>query len=312
MNRRAFIATVSTGVAGAVLAPPVPAASERRRRAVAPATVGRPAARVKKSVKLQMVEAGSTTLEKFRLVQDIGFDGVELLSPNDLSRDEVLAARDETGLPIHGVVNSVHWDKPLSDPDPSVREAGVAGLREALADAEAYGASTVLLVPAVVNKQVPYDAAYERSQAAIRDVLPDAERHGVRIALENVWNHFLLSPLECARYIDAFDSPWIGAYFDIGNIANYGWPEQWIRILGDRILKLDVKGYSRAVRDERGPWDGFSDIGEGDIDWTAVTEALDDIGYDGWATAEVSGGDADRLRMIARQMDRVLPVVGGE
>ncbi len=259
-----------------------------------------------------MVEGDASTLDKFRLIQDLGFDGVELLSPNDLSRDEVLAARDETGLPIHGVVDSVHWDQPLSDPDPSVREEGVAGLREALADAEAYGASTVLLVPAVVNKQVPYDAAYERSQAAIRDVLPEAERRGVRIALENVWNHFLLSPMECARYIDEFDSPWIGAYFDIGNIANYGWPEQWIRILDERILKLDVKGYSRAVRDERGPWEGFADIGEGDIDWTAVTEALDDIGYDGWATAEVSGGDAERLRTIAGQMDRVLPVTRSE
>jgi hexulose-6-phosphate isomerase len=257
-----------------------------------------------------MVEGDYTTLETFRLLKEIGFDGVELNSPNDLSREDVLAARDETGLPIHGVVDAVHWDKPLSHPDPSVREEGVDGLRQALADAEAYGASTVLLVPAVVDKQVPYDAAYERSQSEIRKVLPDAERRGVRIALENVWNNFLLSPLEFARYIDAFDSPWIGAYFDIGNIANFGWPDQWIRILGDRILKLDVKGYSRAVRDERGPWEGFVDIGQGDIDWAAVTKALDDISYDGWATAEVPGGKPDRLRAIARQMDQVLPVAG--
>jgi len=310
MNRRGFITQASAGLAGMAFATDATAAGPRA--SVAGSHSRSAAARVKKSVKLQMVEGDASTLDKFRLIQDLGFDGVELLSPNDLSRDEVLAARDETGLPIHGVVDSVHWDQPLSDPDPSVREEGVAGLREALADAEAYGASTVLLVPAVVNKQVPYDAAYERSQAAIRDVLPEAERRGVRIALENVWNHFLLSPMECARYIDEFDSPWIGAYFDIGNIANYGWPEQWIRILDERILKLDVKGYSRAVRDERGPWEGFADIGEGDIDWAAVTEALDDIGYDGWATAEVSGGDAERLRTIAGQMDRVLPVTRSE
>lgn len=311
VNRRGFITKASVGLAGMALAPGATARGRWSASIVEP-DARMAAARVRKAVKLQMVEGDYTTLEKFRLLKEIGFDGVELSSPNDLSRDEVLAARDETGLPIHGVVNSVHWDKPLSDPDPSVRAEGVAGLREALADAEAYGASTVLLVSAVVNEQVSYDAAYERSQAEIRNVLSDAERHGVRIALENVWNHFLLSPLEFARYIDAFDSPWIGAYFDIGNIVNYGWPAQWIRILDDRILKLDAKGYSRAVRDEQGPWEGFSDIGEGDIDWAAVTEALDDIGYDGWVTAEVSGGDPDRLRTIARQMDRVLPVVQDE
>jgi hexulose-6-phosphate isomerase len=309
MKRRRFLQRVGAGLAGTLAASTFTAGALPSEATAL--SVRHAPARVRKAVKLHMVEGDATTLEKFRLLQEIGFDGVELNSPNDLSREEVLAARDETGLPIHGVVNSVHWNKPLSDPDPSVREEGMAGMREALADAEAYGASTMLLVPAVVNEDVSYDAAYERSQAAIREVLPDAERHGVRIALENVWNNFLLSPLEFARYIDAFDSPWIGAYFDIGNIANFGWPAQWIRILGDRILKLDVKGYSRAIRDEQGRWEGFTDIGQGDIDWAAVTEALDDIGYDGWATAEVSGGDPGRLRTIARQMDQVLPVQGG-
>jgi len=309
MKRRGFLQRVGAGLAGTLAASTFTMSASPSE--ATPLSVRRAPARVRKAVKLHMVEGDATTLEKFRLLQEIGFDGVELNSPNDLSRDEVLAARDETGLPIHGVVNSVHWNKPLSDPDPSVREEGIAGMREALADAEAYGASTMLLVPAVVSEDVSYDAAYERSQAAIRDVLPDAERHGVRIALENVWNNFLLSPLEFARYIDEFESPWIGAYFDIGNIANFGWPAQWIRILDDRILKLDVKGYSRAIRDEQGPWEGFTDIGQGDIDWAAVTDALDDIGYDGWATAEVSGGDPERLRMIARQMDQVLPVTDG-
>lgn len=308
MNRRGFITKAGAGLAGMVLG----GVAANAQPASGGVSGFQPtAARVKKAVKLHMVEGDYTTLEKFRLLKEIGFDGVELNSPNDLPREEVLAARDETGLPIHGVVDSVHWDKPLSHPDPSVRAEGVAGLRQALSDAEAYGASTVLLVPAVVSKDVPYDAAYERSQAEIRKALPEAERRDVRIALENVWNHFLLSPLEFARYIDKFDSPWMGAYFDIGNIANFGWPDQWIRILGDRILKLDAKGYSRAVRDERGPWEGFADIGQGDIDWGAVTEALDDIGYDGWATAEVSGGDPERLRTIARQMDHVLPVTSG-
>ena len=305
MKRRSFLKKASAGLAGAALtAGPVAAGA-----ATWPSPAAR--ARVKKAIKLHSVEGDYTTLEKFALLKEIGFDGVELSSPNELSREEVLEAREKTGLPIHGVVNSVHWDKPLSDPDPRVREESLEGMRIALADAEAYGASTVLLVPAVVNEDIAYDKAYERSQAEIHKVLPAAKRHGVKIALENVWNNFLLSPLEYARYIDEFDSEWIGAYFDIGNIANYGWPDQWIRILDDRILKLDVKGYSRAVRDEEGPRAGFSKIGQGDIDWEAVTEALDDIGYEGWATAEVPGGGPERLREIARNMDQVLPVVEG-
>lgn len=268
-----------------------------------------PQASMKKAVKLQMVEGMGTTLEKFALLKEIGFDGVELSSPNDLSRQEVLEAKEQTGLPVHGVVDSVHWNKTLSDPDARVREEGEAGLREALADAEAYGASTVLLVPAVVREEVPYDAAYERSQAEIRKVLPEAAQRGITIALENVWNDFLLSPLEFARYIDELESEWVGAYFDIGNIANYGWPAQWIRILGDRIVKLDVKGYSRARRDEAGPRAGFQvEIGGGDIDWEAVRAALRDVDYDGWATAEVPGGGSERLRRIAQNMNRVLPV----
>jgi hexulose-6-phosphate isomerase len=228
-------------------------------------------------------------------------------SPSDLDRDEVIRARDATGLPIHGVVDSVHWQKTLSDPDPAVRAEGLAGLKTALDDARAYGASTVLLVPAVVNKAVSYADAYERSQAEIRKVLPTAQEYGVKIAIENVWNHFLLSPLECARYIDAFESAWIGWYFDIGNVVNYGWPEHWIRTLGARILKLDVKEYSREKRNNEGPYAGFRvPLGDGDCDWPAVRQALADIGYEGWATAEIPGGDAERLRDIAERMDRIL------
>ena len=111
-----------------------------------------------------------------------------------------------------------------------------------------------------------------------------------------------------ARYLDEFESPWIGAYFDVGNIVNFGWPEQWIRILGKRILKIDVKEYSRAKRDKEGPYAGFQvKLGEGDCDWPAVTQALDDIGYSGWGSAEVAGGNRQRLQDISDRMDRILP-----
>jgi hexulose-6-phosphate isomerase len=157
-----------------------------------------------------------------------------------------------------------------------------------------------------VNAEVSYDQAYERSQAEIRKVLPLCAELGVRIAIENVWNQFLLSPLEAARYVDELDSEWVGFHFDIGNVVNYGWPAHWIHILGPRILKLDVKDYSRRLRDEQGLWKGFdAKIGDGDADWPAVMAALDEIGYEGWATAEVSGGDEVRLQEISERMDRV-------
>jgi hexulose-6-phosphate isomerase len=163
----------------------------------------------------------------------------------------------------------------------------------------------VLLVPAVVNKEVSYGDAYRRSQSEIRKALPIAEETGIRILFENVWNNFLLSPLETARYIDEFESSLVGAYFDVGNVVRYGWPEHWIAALGDRIGKLDIKEYSRELQNTKGPGAGFGvEIGDGDCDWPAVMKALDEIGYEGWATAEVRGGDAARLREIAERMDR--------
>lgn len=261
--------------------------------------------RIKKAVKIGMVAGNAPLVEKFKLLKEVGFGGVDMDSPNSLDRDEVIAARDESGLTIHGVVDSVHWRQTLSDPDSSVRAAGVAALETALRDVKYYGGTTVLLVPAVVNKDVSYDQAYERSQAEIRKVIPLAEELGVKIALENVWNNFLLSPLEAARYIDEFESPVVGAYFDVGNVVNYGWPEQWIRILNKRIAKLDIKEFSRERRDKEGLWEGFQvKLGDGDCDWKAVMQALRDINYHGWGTAEVAGGDRERLQDISQRMDR--------
>ncbi len=302
MKRRDFVKMAGAGLAGVSLA----AGGMAPLRASARAVSQR--GRIKKAVKFGMVEEDLSILEKFKLLKRLGFDGVEMDSPSDLDRDEVIQARDESGLPIHGVVDSVHWRKTLSDPDPAVRAEGLDGLKTALDDAHAYSATTVLLVPAVVNKKVSYAEAYDRSQAEIRKVLPMAEEVGVKIAFENVWNSFLLSPLECARYIDEFESDWIGWYFDVGNIVNYSWPEHWIRTLGPRILKVDIKEYSREKRDNEGPYAGFRvPLGEGDCDWPAVVEALEEIGYEGWGTAEIPGGDTARLRDIAERMDRILP-----
>ena len=265
-----------------------------------------PRRNMKKSLKYGMVQVDGSVEDKFRLLKEIGYDGVELDSPSGLDEDEVLRARDETGLLIPGVVDSVHWQKTLSDPDPNVRGEGRRGLETAINQCARYGGTTVLLVPAVVNKNVTYDQAYERSQDEIRKVLPLCDETGIKIAIENVWNNFLLSPMEAARYVDEFENPNIGWYFDVGNIVNYGYPEQWVRILGPRLFKLDIKEFSRQKRNDEGLWKGFQvKLLEGDCDWPAVMQAIDDIGYNGWGSAEVGGGDEARLRDIAERMDRI-------
>ena len=295
-NRRDFLKYSAGAAASLAVAP--------NALCNAPKQLDRPL--IKKSLKFGMIKEDLSILDKFKLLKDLDFDGVELDSPNDLDEKEILKARDKTGLEIPGVVNSVHWKSPLSDPDPAVRAKCVASMQTALHDCKKYGGTTVLLVPGIVNEKISYADAYQRSQEEIRKLLPIAEETGVKIAIENVWNNFLISPLEAARYIDEFDSPMVGWYFDVGNIVRYGWPDQWIRILGKRIMKIDIKDYSRKKQTDEGIWEGFKvKLGEGDADWPAVNAALKEIGYQGWGSAEVAGGDRVRLKEISERMDRL-------
>lgn len=297
MNRRDFIKTSSMAIAasGMTLNPAGLVASPQKEQL-----------NIKKSLKFGMVEEDLSLLDKFKMLKELGFDGVELDSPNDLNQDEILEAKEKTGLLIPGVVNSLHWEKPLSDPDPKVRAECVRSMETALRDCKVYGGTTVLLVPAVVNQSISYQDAYKRSQEEIRKVLPVAEETGIKIAFENVWNNFLLSPLEAARYVDEFEDPMVGWYFDVGNIVRYGWPEHWIEVLGDRILRLDVKEYSRDKQQNEGIWKGFDvEFMEGDCNWPVVNKALEKIGYEGWASAEVKGGDRKRLKVISEKMDAI-------
>jgi L-ribulose-5-phosphate 3-epimerase len=240
-------------------------------------------------------------LATFQLLKEAGFEGVELISPNDFDLHEVLSARDKTGLIIHGVSGGRHWRDPLSDPDPAVVARGMAAIRREFADCKAYGGTTVLVVPAVVNKKVGYRDAYKRSQNKIRELIPDAQSHGIKIAIEEVWNKFLLSPVEFARYIDEFESPWVGAYFDVGNVVEFGYPEEWIRELGKRILKVHIKEYGKPKRFDY-------KLGEkgGEIDWGAVRGALKDVGYNGWITAEVGLGNLAAMKDVVRRMNELL------
>lgn len=296
LNRKEFL-KVSASMAAAVAFAPLACTA-------ADTPAGQPL--IKKSLKFGMIKEELSVLDKFKLLKDLGFDGVEMDSPNELDNKEILAARDKTGLEIPGVVNSVHWKAPLSDPDPAVRAQCVESMKTALRDCKAYGGTTVLLVPAVVNKTVSYADAYRRSQEEIRKLLPVAEETGVKIAFENVWNNFLLSPMEAARYVDEFESPMVGWYFDVGNIIRYGWPEHWIAALGSRILKCDIKEYSREKQQKEGIWKGFEvELTEGDCDWAAVNASLKAIGYQGWGSAEVPGGDRKRLETISQLMDKL-------
>jgi len=247
--------------------------------------------------------------EKFALLREAGFHGVEVNSAMD--QKEVLAARDATGLEIPSVVISTHWAKPLSDPNPTARQVGLDGLLQGLRDAKAYGATSVLLVPAVVKKDVSYADAYTRSVAEIKKAVPLAEELGVAIAIENVWNQFLLSPLEAAAYVDSFKSPSVRWHFDVGNIVNTGFPEQWIRTLGPRIAKVHVKEYSRKLREEKGPRAGFAvELMAGDSDWPAVMTALDSIGYTGWLITEQyrppEVTDAEWLAGLVKKLDQII------
>ena len=295
MDRREFIATGATFAATAALA------ADETKPDKTPNGF-------KKAVKYYMVQPGKTLAEKFALLKGLGFDGIELDSPNNFKLQDVLEAKKQTGLEVPGLVDSDHWKDThqLGAADASARARGVESLKKALRDAKDYGATTVLLVPANVRKDVAYADAYKRSQDEIRKVLPLCKDLGVKIAIENVWNNFLMSPLEMARYIDEFESEWIGVHFDVGNVVLYGWPEQWIRTLGKRILKTDVKEFSRAKCDKEGRWKGFNvPLMKGDCDWPAVIKALKEIKYVGWGAAEIAGGDEKYLAGVAKDMNTI-------
>ncbi|MDB6130175.1 MAG: Xylose isomerase domain protein barrel [Verrucomicrobiales bacterium] len=293
MNRRTFI---QAGVAAGAVAGLFPSEAQE---------AGSKKRQLKKAIMYSTIGVGKGVEEKFAAAKEAGFEGVEPMS--HLDQQEVLESAKKHGLVLPSVCCSTHWAKPVSDISPVVRADGVEGLKQALRDAKAYGSTSVLFVPAVVSKQVSYGDAYTRSQAEIRKAIPLAEELGVKIAIENVWNKFLLSPLEAARYVDEFKSEAVGWHFDIGNVIKDGWPEQWIHILGKRIQKLHIKEFSRAKMDKSGPYAGFQiDFLEGDNDWPAVMKALDAIGYQGWGIAEQGGGNsAEGLKNLTTRMDKI-------
>jgi len=263
--------------------------------------------KLKKGLGFGMITEELSLIDKCKLVKDLGFDGIEFNSPVDIPVKELLEAKSKTGIEIPSVVNKDHWSKPLSDPDPDVRQQCIQSVAQSLQDVKELGGDTVLVVPGVVNDKVPYEQAYNTSLVSVRELIPYAEKTGMYIGLENVWNNFILTPVEAKRFIDDINHPLVGWYFDIGNVLRYGWPEHWIKTLNSRIKKLHMKEFSRDLMNNEGLWAGFKvELLEGDNNWPVVMEAIREIGYKGeWITAEVNGGDRNHLKKLSQQMDQI-------
>src|SRR5713226_960431 len=257
---------------------------------------------IKKGLVFDMLPAKLSCADRMKLAHDVGFDVVQALTtPDEKEAEEIKKAADGANIRIDSVMNMDHWKYALSSSDATVVEKSLAGMRTSLHNAKLWGSDAVLLVPAVVNPQTSYRDAWTRSQREIRKLIPLAEDLKVEIAIEEVWNRFLLSPLEMATYIDEFHSPWIKAWFDVGNVLLYGYPQDWIRTLGKRIVKVHLKDFKRKE-------DGYAwvNLGDGDVDWAAVRQAFAEIGYAGSAVTELEKGDEAYLRDVSSRVDRLV------
>ena len=289
LGRRAFLSSLAAMSAAAALRPRAAGAQEAKRP------------KLRLAFKYNMIKINGSVENKLNLAKKLGMEGVEVDSPSTFDKDEVKAASKETGIKIHGVIDSVHWRDTLSDPDEAIRAKGLTALRGAIEDAAFFESDTVLLVPGVVKDSVTYEQCYERSQAEIKKVLPLAAERQIKICIETVGNNFITKPEQMISFVNDLASPWAGAYFDCSNMIRHGVPSaEWIRRLGKMLVKFDFKGFSNEK--------GRVPIGEGDEDWPEVRRALGEIGYDGWATSEVSGGGESELADIAARMKRVLGV----
>jgi L-ribulose-5-phosphate 3-epimerase len=262
---------------------------------------------IQKGVFSDMLPKSLSWTDRFKLARDVGFEIVECPTAVDQAEaEEIKKASDTAKLPVHSVMNASHGKYPLSSDDPAIVASGLQGLETSLNNAKLWGADTVLLVPAFVTPRVRYQDAWTRSQSEIRRILPKAADMKIVIAIENVGNRFLLSPLEFARYVDEMNSPWLKAYFDVGNIVRNGYPQDWIRTLGKRIVKLHLKDPSTKEIRQPGQPSRRAPLLEGDVDWREVHKALTEIGYIGAATVELPAGDEAYLRDVVRRVDIIL------
>ena len=286
------VAGLSTAAAGSILS-----TGALSPRAAPPSSLA-----IKKGLVFDMLPEKLSYGDRFKLARDVGFEVVQVPTEPDAGKaEQIKKAADSAGIHIDSVMNMDHWKYPLSSSDHAMVEKSLAGMRTSLHNAKLWGADTVLLVPAVVDAKTSYHDAWQRSQKEIRGLIPLAEELKVIIAIEEVWNKFLLSPLEMAKYIDEFQSPWIKAWFDVGNVVLYGYPQDWIHTLGKRIVKVHLKDFKRKE-------DGYAwvNLGDGDVDWSAVRQAFIDVAYSGSVITELDGGEESYLRDVSGRIDRLL------
>ena len=247
----------------------------------------------------------------------LGFDAIELgiASQGVLTHqatkaecESILDEAHEKGLEISGVASGESWTNSPTATDVKVRETIIDFTQKALQVTQWLGTDAYLFVPGAVDvffmpeaEVIPYDVCYERAKEGISRLVSTAEDLGVSVAIENVWNKFLLSPLEMRDFIDYFNSENVGAYFDVGNVLLTGYPEQWIRILGSRIKRVHIKDFKNSIGTE----DGFVDLLEGDVDFEAIKKALAEINYDGYVTAEMIPYLPDRPEKTAAAMKKI-------
>ena len=263
------------------------------------------------------LEAARPVAEAMQEAKQLGFDAIELAvaaqgvlthQATQAQCEEIVATARKIGIEISSVASGENWTCSPTANDPEVRKRSIDFNRKALQITKWLGADAYLFVPGAVDvfflpdaEVIAYDVCYERACEAVRELLPTTEETGVTICIENVWNKFLLSPLETRDFIDSFDSEMVGAYFDVGNVLLTGYPEHWIRILGGRIKRVHVKDFKRSA----GTAEGFVDLLAGDVDFPAVKKALADIGYNGYVTAEMLPFEPGRPEKTARAMKEI-------
>ena len=261
---------------------------------------------LRKSIMWGTVGLQGSVLDKCKAIKEAGFDGVEPNSHAD--RKEMIDALTATGLKASSVCNSKHWDTTMSHPEAAVRRDGIKNMIIAMEDAQAYGTDAVLLVPGRVNEETSYEECWNRSTECIKELVPIAEKMQIKICIENVWNNFLLSPIEMRMYIEQFNSKFVGSYFDCGNILVYGWPEQWIKTLGERVVRIHIKEFSKQIADKQGRSAGFGvKLTEGDVRWKEVMQEIKDNYKGGWLTTEQgSSKTLDDLKDLSARFDKIL------
>ena len=311
LHRRKFLTTTAVVAAGtAASAGGVRAAEADAATQTAVVVPPMPAGGLLFSCKYGMTK-GDSLEQRLASAREAGMDGVDFDDAAAVTPEQLRRAVQQTGVFVHNAINHAHWKHTLTSPDAATRAQGLANLEHCLRVSAAAGGSGVLIV---IGKAADGPEGPDRAREEIRKAVPLAAALGQRILFENVWNGLFYeddgprnqSVRPLADYIDSFKSPWVGSFFDLGNHARYADVAAWIRELGPRIVKLDIKGYSNAKADAEGKAKGFVDITAGDIDWRSVRAALRDIGFTGWVSAEVGGGDAARLKTVLNQMKAAL------